>query len=88
MFTQYMFNIVIALVLLSLLNRPFSGINFGILTIFALGQLIFAIKYMKETNGKSLEEIKNILETDNSIKNKRNLIATKRLLIESFRLIK
>jgi SP family arabinose:H+ symporter-like MFS transporter len=70
-FTQWVFNAAIVLIFPSMLNHLNTGITFGILAIFASGQLLFAIKYMKETKGKSLEEIEKIWETDNSIKTKR-----------------
>lgn len=37
-----------------------SYIFFGILATFSFGQLLFTMKYMKETKGKSLEEIEEI----------------------------
>jgi len=56
-FTQWVFNALIVLVFPSVLKHLDTGITFGILAIFGLLQSLFAIKYMKETKGKSLEEI-------------------------------
>jgi MFS transporter, SP family, arabinose:H+ symporter len=56
-FTQWVFNAIIILVFPALLHKLDAGITFGMLSFFALGQLVFTIKYMKETKGKSLEEI-------------------------------
>jgi len=56
-FTQWIFNAFIVLVFPAMLSGLSTGPTFGILAFFALGQLLFAIKYMKETKGKSLEEI-------------------------------
>jgi MFS family permease len=56
-FTQWVSNAFIILIFPAMLKKLDSGITFGILFIFALGQLVFTLKYMKETKGKSLEEI-------------------------------
>jgi hypothetical protein len=45
---------------LGMLEKMNTGFTFGILMLFALGQFVFAIKYMKETKGKSLEEIEKL----------------------------
>lgn len=59
-FTQWVFNTLVVLLFPLLLHRLDTGITFGLLTVFALGQLFFTIKYMKETKGKSLEEIEDL----------------------------
>lgn len=59
-FTQWVFNALVVLLFPAVLHRLDTGITFGILTVFAAGQLFFTIKYMKETKGKSLEEIENL----------------------------
>jgi SP family arabinose:H+ symporter-like MFS transporter len=59
-FTQWVFNALIVLVFPSMLKLFSTSLTFGILTIFSFGQLVFAIKFMKETKGKSLEEIESI----------------------------
>jgi SP family arabinose:H+ symporter-like MFS transporter len=59
-FTQWVFNAIVVLVFPLMLTRLDTGITFGILTVFAIGQLIFTSKYMKETKGKSLEEIEDL----------------------------
>jgi SP family arabinose:H+ symporter-like MFS transporter len=56
-FTQWVFNALIILVFPIMLKHTSTTITFGILAAFALGQLLFTIGYMKETKGKSLEEI-------------------------------
>lgn len=56
-FTQWVFNALIVLLFPSMLNKLNPGISFGILAVFALSQLLFSLKFMKETRGKSLEEI-------------------------------
>lgn len=56
-FTQWVFNAAIVLIFPVMLNRLNTYFSFGFLTIFAAGQLAFTLKYMKETKGKSLEEI-------------------------------
>ncbi len=58
-FTQWIFNALVVLVFPSMLNKLNVGITFGILFVFALCQLFFTLNYMKETKGKSLEEIEN-----------------------------
>jgi len=58
-FTQWIFNALVVLVFPSMLSKLNAGITFGILFIFALGQLLFTTRFMKETKGKSLEEIEN-----------------------------
>jgi len=60
-FTQWVFNALIVLVFPAMLHKLDAGITFGVLTFFAASQLIFTIKYMKETKGKSLEEIEREL---------------------------
>jgi len=59
-FTQWVFNALIVLVFPSMLKHFSTSLTFGFLTIFSFGQLVFAIKFMKETKGKSLEEIERI----------------------------
>ena len=59
-FTQWVFNALIVLIFPFMLHRLSTGITFGLLTLFAAGQLVFTIKYMKETKGKSLEEIERM----------------------------
>jgi MFS family permease len=59
-FTQWVFNAIVVLVFPSMLKHLSTAISFGILSVFALFQLLFAIKYMKETKGKSLEEIEGM----------------------------
>ena len=59
-FTQWVFNALIILVFPLMLNHLSTAITFGILTVFALGQLLFTFRYMKETKGKSLEEIESM----------------------------
>lgn len=56
-FTQWVFNALIILVFPLMLKHLSTSITFGILAAFAFGQLLFTIRYMKETKGKSLEEI-------------------------------
>lgn len=56
-FTQWVFNALVVLVFPAMLKHLSTAISFGILAVFALCQLLFAILYMKETKGKSLEEI-------------------------------
>ena len=56
-FTQWVFNALIVLVFPTMLYKLEQGITFGILALFALLQLVFVIKFMKETKGKTLEEI-------------------------------
>lgn len=63
-FTQWAFNAIIVLVFPAMLDGLDTGPTFGILALFALGQLVFAVKYMKETKGKSLEEIEKIWGID------------------------
>jgi SP family arabinose:H+ symporter-like MFS transporter len=59
-FTQWVFNALVVLIFPLMLHKLETGITFSILTIFAAGQLIFTIKYMRETKGKSLEEIEEL----------------------------
>jgi len=59
-FTQWVFNALIVLVFPTMLYKLEQGITFGLLALFALGQLMFVIRYMKETKGKSLEEIEGM----------------------------
>jgi len=60
-FTQWVFNALIVLVFPAMLKHLTTAISFGILATFSLGQLLFTVKYMKETKGKSLEEIEGML---------------------------
>ena len=59
-FTQWIFNALVVLVFPLMLKHLATAITFGLLALFALGQLMFAVKYMKETKGKSLEEIEEM----------------------------
>lgn len=59
-FTQWVFNALVELLFPAMLHRLDTGITFCILTLFSAGQLIFTVKYMKETKGKSLEEIEGM----------------------------
>ena len=59
-FTQWVFNALIVLVFPAMLKHFSTAISFGILATFSLGQLLFTVKYMKETKGKSLEEIEGM----------------------------
>ena len=59
-FTQWVFNALIVLIFPLMLHRLNTAVTFGLLTLFAAGQLVFTIKYMKETKGKSLEEIERM----------------------------
>ena len=61
-FTQWVFNAVIVLIFPAMLHRLDTAITFGILTMFAAGQFVFTVKYMKETKGKSLEEIEGLFD--------------------------
>jgi len=61
-FTQWVFNALIVLIFPIMIHKFDTGITFGILAVFAAGQLVFTIKYMKETKGKSLEEIEYLWE--------------------------
>jgi len=61
-FTQWVFNAMIVLVFPAMLKHLSTAISFGILAVFALGQLLFTLKYMKETKGKSLEEIEELFK--------------------------
>ena len=66
-FTQWIFNALIVLVFPAMLNSLNTGITFGMLFVFAFIQLLFAAKYMKETKGKSLEEIELMWQGSRSI---------------------
>jgi SP family arabinose:H+ symporter-like MFS transporter len=59
-FTQWISNALLILLFPAMLKRLDPGVAFGILALFALGQLLFVLKYMKETKGKSLEEIEDL----------------------------
>lgn len=59
-FTQWVFNALVVLVFPSMLANLNAGVTFGILALFAAIQLFVAVKYMKETKGKSLEEIEGM----------------------------
>ena len=61
-FTQWVFNALIVLVFPAMLKHLSTAFSFGILAVFALGQLLFTLKYMKETKGKSLEEIEELFK--------------------------
>ncbi|MFW5831705.1 MAG: sugar porter family MFS transporter, partial [Prolixibacteraceae bacterium] len=55
-FTQWVFNALVVLVFPAMLVKLDTAITFGILAVFAFGQFLFALKFMEETKGKSLEE--------------------------------
>jgi len=59
-FTQWVFNALIVLVFPAMLKHLSTAITFGVLAFFAAAQLLFTFKYMKETKGKSLEEIEKM----------------------------
>ncbi len=59
-FTQWIFNALVVLVFPLMLIKLQSSFTFLIIFIMAAGQLLFSWKYMKETKGKSLEEIENL----------------------------
>ncbi len=59
-FTQWIFNGLVVLVFPSMLHHLHVSLSFVILLIFALMQLIVAIRFMPETKGKSLEEIEKL----------------------------
>lgn len=59
-FTQWIFNALAVLVFPAMLHKLKPGITFGIILVFALLQLMLAIKNMPETKGKSLEEIEDL----------------------------
>ena len=59
-FTQWVFNTLVVLLFPLMLHRLDTGFTFGLLTVFGIGQLFFTLKYMKETKGKSLEEIEDL----------------------------
>ena len=59
-FTQWIFNALAVLVFPAMLHRLKPGITFGIILVFALLQLMLAIRNMPETKGKSLEEIEEL----------------------------
>ena len=61
-FTQWIFNALVVLVFPVMLKHFATAIAFGILSVFSLGQLLFTVKFMKETKGKSLEEIEHLWE--------------------------
>lgn len=58
--TQWLCNAIIVLLFPSMMHHLDTGITFGMFSLFALGQLVFAFVYMRETKGKSLEEIEMI----------------------------
>ena len=59
-FTQWVFNALVVLVFPSMLVKLDTAITFGILAVFAFGQFLFALKFMPETKGKSLEQIEEM----------------------------
>jgi SP family arabinose:H+ symporter-like MFS transporter len=59
-FTQWIFNALAVLVFPAMLHKLQLGITFAIILIFALLQLLLAVKNMPETKGKSLEEIEEL----------------------------
>jgi len=63
-FTQWVLNALVVLIFPFLLKKLDTGPTFAILTFFAIWQLYFVIKNMKETKGKTLEEIEKLWEID------------------------
>jgi len=63
-FTQWVFNALVVLAFPSMLIKLDTGPTFGILMVFAFGQFIYSLIYMKETKGKSLEEIEEMWNTE------------------------
>jgi SP family arabinose:H+ symporter-like MFS transporter len=61
-FTQWIFNALVVLAFPLMLTRLQSSFTFLIIFAMAAGQLIFSMKYMRETKGKSLEEIEHLWE--------------------------
>ncbi len=59
-FTQWIFNALVVLAFPLMLTKLQSSFTFLIIFIMAAGQLMFSWKYMKETKGKSLEEIEGL----------------------------
>ncbi|MEN8250533.1 MAG: sugar porter family MFS transporter [Bacteroidota bacterium] len=59
-FTQWIFNAVVVLIFPAMLMNLSKGITFGILFLMAFAQFIFAMIFMPETKGKSLEEIEEL----------------------------
>jgi len=59
-FTQWIFNALIVLLFPLMLVTFDMSVIFGLLAVFAFFQFLFSVKYMKETKGKSLEEIENL----------------------------
>jgi len=59
-FTQWIFNALVVLVFPLMLTKLQSSYTFLIIFMMAAGQLVFSWKYMKETKGKSLEEIEGL----------------------------
>ncbi len=63
-FSQWVLNALVVLIFPFLLKKLDTGPTFAILTFFALWQLFFVVKNMKETKGKSLEEIEQLWGID------------------------
>lgn len=61
-FTQWIFNALVVLAFPLMLTRLQSSFTFLIIFAMAAGQLLFSMKYMSETKGKSLEEIEHLWE--------------------------
>ena len=59
-FTQWIFNALVVLVFPLMLTKLQSSYTFLIIFSMAAGQLLFSWAYMKETKGKSLEEIEDM----------------------------
>jgi len=59
-FTQWIFNALVVLVFPLMLTKLQSSFTFLIIFFLAAGQLLFSWAYMKETKGKSLEEIEDL----------------------------
>jgi MFS transporter, SP family, arabinose:H+ symporter len=58
--TQWSFNALIVLVFPSIFQDLGPGGTFGILAFFSLLMLLFSIKYLPETKGKTLEEVEDL----------------------------
>lgn len=59
-FAQWICNGLLILIFPAMMKKLDLGVTFGILALFALGQLFFVVKYVRETKGKSLEEIESL----------------------------
>ena len=59
-FTQWFFNFLVVLLFPFLLDILSSSLTFTILAIMSVAQLMVSIFYLKETKGRTLEEIENL----------------------------